>query len=419
MKKGIVPAWADNFKSLKAQTGMEAREKIISDYEKDPLNTDKALKYLMQVSLREGLECRNIIKEDHIFLPDWKVTLTPKIGRLTERSAELHFYISASQWGQALFECSVGMGSTPKQAMGMAVGSFLFSFMQGLIQMEQAEEPYELLKSHFAGHPHRWKVYLSNVVGVGDAPKLEDSNIYWDTLKDELLKRLGNQKLCYVKVYGAKFNGDITGECRINDIKSDELSALVAKIVESWETEAFASHKMFFFIRQEEETVLPYPYWEAEGYQKLKESVRIAAEMFRDCSNQERYEQLPKRMEDGIQDSTLAAECYSFLPEICAENAFNQITYPETMNIQVGAAPAVLVWKAQLADYWQIYRALFELFDEGVFGENTNTIYQTCIAVSSIYGAIANMREKEPESDLKDVRMVTIHYQESDRFEIR
>lgn len=382
------------------------------------LNPEHALNYLLHISLHGQLPCADEVREKSLWCPEWNMSITPSVEQITEQSAVLNFHLAAPQWGKTLFECSVAMGSTPKQALGVAAASFLFSFMQGLGAMEQRQQPYTLMSTSFAGHIHHWRVYASNIVGLGDNPAL-DENIYWHALQEGISQRLGNQKLCYAKVYAAKSYGSVIGECRIDDIKSEELSALVAQIAEKWTTKAFASQKMFFFIRQEEATTLPYPYWGEKGCAQLKEAVRDAALLFRDCQSQKQYEQLPERLKQAIADPVLAAECFAFLPEICAENAFDKITYPEAVDIQIAGQAAITVWKNQLTDYWPIHNALFELFEENAFGEDTMTIYQNCINVSAIYGVIAQIQHKENAAAHQDASIKKLRYQTGADFIIR
>lgn len=389
---------------------VQSRE-ITARYKADPLNPEKAQEYLLYGVLHGSMPVKDTVEGDRLLCPEWKMEITPQIEGLTERSAVVNFWLSAPQWGQRLFECSVGMGAGTDQAIGMAAGSFLFSFMQGIAQMESGQEPHETAETSFAGHTHRWKVYLSDIVGMGEQPARDPSH-YWGLLREGILKRLGNQKLCYVKVYAAKSYGEVTGECRVNDIKSEELSKLVEQEASSWETEKFASHKMFFFLRQEEETVQPYPYWGEEGRARIKRAVMTAAKLLHNCETQEQYERLPERLRQELGDVTLAEECYSFLPEICAENAFDQISYSETVNIRDTA-----VWKNQLADYWTLHDVLFELFDEGAFGDAANEIYQEYISVSAIYGVVRQIWEKK--ENLEDISLTALVFQPGDGFELR
>lgn len=380
------------------------------------ISADNALDHLLH-TLHGNLGSPDRIEGNRLFLPEWNLTISPEVSQATENSAVLNFYLSSPQWDRDLFECCAGMGSSLKQALGMAAGSFLFSFIQGIGLMEEKRDG-EALETVFAGKPHRWQAYISDVVGMGDSPKIEDSKVYWKALKDEILKRLGNQKLCYVKIYGANINGEITGECRINDIESKELGAQVARMVEKWDVKGFASHKQFFFIRQEEETVLPNLYSGPEGLKLLKSKVKTAVEMFHASKEQDQYDTLTQRMELALGDGTLASECFAFLPEICAENAFGELSCPESVEIRIGDRPPVTCYKVQLADYWNLHKVLFDLFQEGVFGEETNEIYQEYISVSSIFGCVRQMTENGGK--LKEGGKLTVLlFQMPEGFEIR
>ena len=380
------------------------------------IDANNALGFLLD-SLHGNLGSPDRIEGRQLFLPEWNLTITPEISQATENSAVINFYLSSPQWDRELFECCAGMGSSLKQALGMATGSFLFSFIQGIGLMEE-KTGGETLETVFAGKPHRWQVYISDVVGMGDSPKMDSSKIYWNALKDQIVKRLGNQKLCYVKVYGANVNGQITGECRINDIESKELGALVAKMVEKWNVKDFASHKQFFFIRQDEDTVLPDAYSGIEGQKLLKSKIKTAVEMFHASKEQEQYDTLTQRMEQALGDETLASECFAFLPEICAENAFGEISCPESVEIRVGDQAPVTCYKVQLADYWNMHKLLFDLFQEGVFGEETNIIYQEYISVSSIYGCVKQMTESDGRLK-QGGKLTVLLFQMPDGFEIR
>ncbi|MBS4784785.1 MAG: hypothetical protein KH009_01600 [Clostridiales bacterium] len=252
--------WADCRELLAVCEEEAEKRELTARYLADPMNEQLALDYLLRCDLHGSLMTPDVLENGRICLPEWRLTLRPEVEQLQPNAVSLNFYLSSPDWDDPLFECSVALGADTHQALGLASGSFRFSFLQGIARMAAGEEPHEELDTTFAGAPHHWSVYLSNVVGLGNSPQLEGPQVYWNALRDGILRRLGNQKLCYVKVYGAKVNGEVTGECRIDDVKSEELSAVVAKLVESWEVEDFASHKMFFFLRQREDTILPNPY---------------------------------------------------------------------------------------------------------------------------------------------------------------
>lgn len=369
------------------------------------------------------LETKDEIRGETIFCPEWNIAIKPQIDQLDDRMAVLNFYISSPDWEEPLFECCAGIGKDADTAIGMAVGSFLFAFMQGIAIMQRGEDGVPL-ESEFNGNTHRWSVYKSNVVGngenIGDDVK-EVTALYWDLLKEHISKRLGNQKMCYVKIYAAKAVGadgeQITGECRINDVPSSELGALVGEIAAKWNVQQFASQKQFFFIKQDPATLLPSPYGSENKITVLKEKVKTALELFNGVQTQEDYDSLPDRLLAALGDKTLAEECYSFLPEICAERAFDQMQFSEQVQFFVPNKPIVTVYKNQLADFYPLGTLMFTLFDSGYFGENTNNLYGLLVSLSSIYGAVQQAKEKG--SDIKDCKMTSLLFNTSSEFEIR
>ncbi len=372
-------------------------------------------------SLHGCLETKDEIRDGKIFCPEWDITITPEIDQLEQQMAVLNFYISSPDWEEPLFECCAGVGKDTDTAVGMAVGSFLFAFMQGIAVMQREEDGIPL-ESEFNGNIHRWSVYKSNVVGNGESTDDDAkaiTNVYWDLLKEHIAKRLGNQKMCYVKIYAAKAIGtddeQITGECRINDVPSAELGALVGKIAAKWEVRQFSSQKQFFFIKQDPATHLPYPY-SVNKINVLREKVKTALDLFGGIQTQDNYDNLPDKMLAALGDKTLTEECFSFLPEICAEHAFGQIAFSEELQFSTKSG-TISVYKNQLADFYPLGNLMFGLFDSGVFGEHTNDLYKLLISLSSIGSGVQQLREQGKE--LEGCRMAALIFNVSEDFEIR
>ncbi|MBD5105013.1 MAG: hypothetical protein HDT47_09170 [Ruminococcaceae bacterium] len=393
------------------------KQNRVTEYEADPLNPEKALGYVL-VYLSDSLEIENRIENEHIFCPDFNMSLIPRIGRITEKNIILNFALYAPQWGRELFESSIGVADSPKQAVSVAVDSFLFTFVNAVSKMEAEGEKgaNENIATIFAGKTRNWNVYFSDVAATGDAPDA-DADIYWDKLKKPIIKRLGNQKICYVKIYVAKAGGKISAECRIDSILCEELCVIVAKMAEQWAVNTFASHQMFFCIRQDDSTVTEYPYFCPEGKAKLKSKVKTAVDMiFEESANVSGDSLLPK-IKEKIGDGTLAAECLYFLPEICAEHAFSQVKHADTISIAIGERKEKTYYKVQIADYWQLHHALFELFNEGAFGKNTNEIYKTFVDKSAIKNAIMQLEGKK--TTMKNISMSPLTFRFDEDFTVR
>ncbi len=347
---------------------------------------EEAQKFLLE-HLHNAFPVKDIIENGTVELPEWNISIRPYAAELQDRAITTTYYISSPDWDEVLYECSTGIGSDQHHAMGMSQGSFLFGIMDTVMKMMNNDKP-DRLESEFAGNKHNWSVYKGNIVGIGETPKNFASDSYWNALKDHIAKRIGNQKICYVKIYGANIgNGEIIGECRINDIKSNELSELVAEIVKTWGISQFGSHKQFIILKQDKETYIEQPFTKED----ISKAVEAAMVLFEKIEN-EQYEQFPQMLEQLVGDKNLAWELYSFIPEICAENAFNKLNYPETITIDYNNEKHQY-YKTQLFSYYVIHDSVFNTLDNGIL-KDTNKVYSEYISVSSVYSVICSAKEQ-------------------------
>ena len=409
------PDWERRCTQVLAFCQQELDRKAAWERYGDSLDPEKALDFYLNGLLHGGLQDEDRVEGNAILLPRQGVRILPQVEQISQRGAVVNLWLEAPQWGKRLFECSVGMGSSPSQALGLSASSFIFSFLEGVMRMEDRVEPREL-ETLFDGKTHRWELYPSNIVGLGSAPQPE-GQVWWELLGEDIQRRLGNQRVCYVKIYGAKVDGQVTGECRVDDIKSEELSAKVAQAVERWPAGQFASQKQFFFIRQQEETILPYPYEGAEGERRLRSALGEAVRMFMACRTEEDYDQYSQRLGERIGDETLADECLTFLPELCAANAFPQLQAAETVEICREGRPPETVYKNQLADYYPLWTLLLQLFQEEELGADPDAIYREYVGYSSTCNVVRQMEQQG--SRLEDCRLASLLCQMGSGFQLR
>lgn len=393
----------NNFSNESLNEGEEKR---------DFQSVEEAGEYLLD-SLNGCFETKSVIDGNIILLPEWNITVVPRVAEIRENYCNTYYYVLSPDWDMPLYECSVAMGPDIKSALGMAQGGFAFGIGNAIGTMMRDENAREL-ETEFAGNMHKWKVYLGNIVGMGKVPQGTEADVYWNALCEGIGKRIGNQKLCYVKIYGANIgNGDYTGECRINDVKIDELSDIVEKMVREWGTTEFGSHKQFFMIKQEAETTLPYPFtWE-----DISQKTEIAIRLFEDCKTQEEYEEYEQNLENIIGDKDLAWELYAFIPEICAQNAFDKINYPETLSFYNGG-DSVEYYKTQIASYYAILDGVFKTLGSGVLKDADN-VYREYISISSIWSVICAAKEKGSDIENQESTRLCIMFNPEDDYKMR
>ena len=225
------------------------------------LSEPEGIKSYVKQQLAESLKGDPVIDEDGVLFRQWNMRVCPDVLPATERGTiSLDLYIEAPQWGRQIHEWTVAMGNNPKTRIEMALSSFVFPFMQGIINMEERREGIPVT-TQFAGREHSWRVYKTDIMSDMSMDKQNgstDPNIYWDVLKDDISKQLGDQKLCYVQVSGSRCMGDVTGDVYIDHTSSEELGDKVAKLVAQWDVKGYdiVSQRQFFFIRQEDDLVI-------------------------------------------------------------------------------------------------------------------------------------------------------------------
>ena len=277
------------------------------------------------------------------------------------------------------------------------------------------------VETEFAGKKHKWKVYTSNLVNMGgDNGKPKNVNIYWDMFKDDILKRIGNQKICYIKIYGAKAGNDYSiGELRINDVNIPELADKMNEYVKTWDETDFSSDKQFFFLVQDNETYTPYPFSNDEILKFIREYSNIVLNL---KESEESYDKLGNLAEELTKDYSLASDLFLFLPEICADNEFyNELHSGEIVNFNFQSSQKnCSVYKTQLYTYHLINNYLFELFREGAFNGKENEIYLRFINMSAGYNIYSQIKaDYEKKNQKLENLEVNLGFNVDDDYEIR
>lgn len=388
------------------------------DFEKQD-NFD--IEVLICESLIDYCAQHNIVTEcisNELHFINLDIVLRPTIMQLNSQSVLLCFELTSEQWDKSIIENSAGMGVDTAQALANALESFSSACLEGLLYMLSEQSCYESCTSTFMGHEHKWQVYLSDLVSIGEAPDIEEAQYYWDELKEMLLPRLGNQRFCYIKVFASKSFGSVFCECRIDNVLSNDVTQLLVKMTKHWSTQKFASHKMFFFLKQDENTVLPSDLFLPQKQKELNYQVNVALRLFGQCSSQEEYEQLPLQLQEIIPDKVLALELYYFLPEICTQLMLPEISFSDAISLSIGDNKPINIHIHQLTDYLPIYRALTNLMTDNPSDE-LKEAFKLCSFYSSAFNVINQVLNESPETKLTDLSGLTTCYFVPPSFEIR
>ena len=382
---------------------------------------DEILEYVLEKALPSGLTYKSERREDRLYLPQVDITITPRVAEVHKTNVGMEFFVHIGKYDRTIYEWCTGWGKDVFVSTASATASFCFALMFALRKMCSSEDP-EIFTTEFAGKCHEWKAYRGEVVTMGDPgerAKKQDATRYWDVLKEEIKNRLGNQKMVYVKVFAARYPDGIVGECRIDDVAIPELGRKVAELMKQSPADKVFTDKQFFFIEQNEKTVIPSPYDGPSGREKLEKMVVEYLKLFRKSKTEELYSRLPEEAEKITGDPILANECVFFLPEICAIHAMikkfqdkYEVSDRVIFNMEDGPHA---VYVSQLMDYDMLDQCICNILQKQLFGEETRDLYFELLGCSSITKLIAEVQKK----DIRDPKPFTVYYNMGKGFALR
>lgn len=369
--------------------------------------------------LDEGIIYKSERQGDSLYIPNFDLLLTPNIEQMSNTGIGIEFNMYIKKLDKYLYEYSSGMGGDITTAVGMSMSSFLISFLNTFEIMYNKCNPINIT-TEFAGNEHNWDVYLGNVTGMGtpgEDGKGSSATYYWDIIKDDIIKRLGNQKMVYVKIYAAGLPENSIGEVRFDDVAIPELSEQVRKLAEKWNVEQFGSEKQFIFIEQNPSTITPSQYDGSEGRKKMRDYVLEYLKMFKNTTSKEQYYNLVKDFGDKIGDKVLANECFGFLPEIATIRALgDQIVVSDQIQFSLPDNKTLMTYSTQLSDYLMMENCLIDIIRSGELGEETKKVWEDLICKSAIYNVFVQAQEAKGKITPK---LTTVLYNVNNDFVLR
>ena len=158
-----------------------------------------------------------------------------------------------SRFDEDIIESVTGIGKDIDTAIEQAAANFSLSALCG-ITMALKDEEGKLVELQFMGNVHRYKLYETMLMVQGESKNGQQIN-YWEILGSEILRRLGNRKMQYIKIYICKTDESIHCECRINGIIHEDLGLILEEAASNWCVKsALYWEKQIFVLMQDEET---------------------------------------------------------------------------------------------------------------------------------------------------------------------
>jgi hypothetical protein len=359
-----------------------------------------------------GMVANSKVQNDTLILPSQGINIRIEHEKSEDSytgSFLLHFHISSMDWDREIFETQVSYADTREEACRIALLTFRTLLLDVLLRTKGV--PDDSFTSSYAHQTHRYNVWKSSVVNhqydeqSSEMTKAEvQISDYWEILKEGVIKRLGNQSLCYVKVYWGIVGEKRTIEVRLNDVSVPELSVLLEDRVPEASPYLNASSKQFFILKQDPAThASPSPYTE----EMIRSSIGLASEIFmKHWDDDFDFINCLNEIAENLNgDLNLAEELLGLIPEICTQIAFPMLHLSDEVTIKVGESFTYKVFLEQLASYCFLVKGVYNELNKGI----PNEAYVGFINLSSSFGIVYQMLEAQDQESGSELPPVTVN----------
>jgi len=314
---------------------------------------------------------------DRLYFEQRNIHVRPVVAELDGYLATAHFHVTSPAWDRNVFESASAYGEA---ALEKIVSEFSTGFFRALGGVES--EPVSQVTTSFLRGSHEWLVYASdvmqsNLLNSNPGTTIADES-YWRILSNELPKRLGNQKIVYVKIFLSRQMGELVAEVRFNNSMNLMLRDLLWSEADWQQIYEFESRKQFLVFVQKEDTRQVYPYVQND----IRERLYVALELFKeyfDGGKKDDIQEYVAELSRKIDDPLLAEELSVFIPEILAQASTSHplLVFDDLIKISIRNMEYA-IYASQLSSYDMIRGSLLMDIEDIVerFGEDILNHYR-------------------------------------------
>jgi len=186
-----------------------------------------------------------------------KITITDKKIENSSIVITEKYIISSPEWDREFVDYCCSMGQNEEELIANATKNAAYGILTPVFMYNNGDIT-SIEKSFYEDVEHMWNVYAGSTILIGsknDIPKLPDPNYYWDGIKEEVLKNLGNQKTSFVKIFMCNIgNGEIAAECTLDNELLPDASDILFEYVKEWNAKNYCTFKQYILISQDRKT---------------------------------------------------------------------------------------------------------------------------------------------------------------------
>lgn len=294
-----------------------------------------------------------VVIDDAFVIEEKDIYVYLDVVSLEHNVAQVIFQLHHAWLEYPIVESIAASSESEEEALGLACENF-YDNIVAVFAMAVNHTTSSEVAEGFTQERHYFHVYRSKVNGLGKREGIMEGD-FWDLLKDEIVKRLGNKKAYWVKVFTSKNKNRVLCEVRINGEEAVDLSECLLSYAQSWDClGTYHTEKQCILLVQDDTS-----YEESEfTKEEIKEYTYKAIKLFEKCKDHESYKKIRSQLIKICKDDSLAYEIFSFVPEIYCKHAYKSVEFGDKLFMVQKEKGTRELYKSQLQSFQYIEEAV-------------------------------------------------------------
>ena len=285
------------------------------------------------------------IQNEAFVIPEYQIYIYADVLGGDEMMAQVVFQIHHENLEDPIIDPVCGLGMNYEECIKDACDNFNRHDIKLFIAALEKDKTKTLIIKTLENHAFNFYASKISSHGKREGIMLES---FWDMLQNPLLKRLGNKRCYWIKIYCAKMGRKSDIEVRINDVLSKELSNLLKDYVHNWDCiDAYHTEKQSFLFYQKDDTYTPPIFTKEE----IVTYTTKAIHMYEKCEDKEAYKKLRMQLIKLCKDESLGMELFGFIPELYCKHVFSDLEYGEQLFLIRTKEPTVELYQSQVRSF--------------------------------------------------------------------
>lgn len=299
-----------------------------------------------------------VIYEDAFILEDEGIYVYADILSLKNNVAQIMFQIHHDDLEEPIMEAIAMAGETSEEAIVLTCTQFYKQVLS--IYVQAIHEPFNSdVVEGFTQERHYFHVYRSSITGIGKREGTQTTD-FWDMLKEDIAKRLGNKRVYWVKIFASKKKEEVHCEVRINGREAIEISKKLCNYALKWDcTNDIHTEKQGVLLVQDKKS------YEQSDFRKeeIMKYTEKAIPLYEKCKDREAYKKIKEQLSKWCKDDSLACEIFAFIPELYCQLAHPDIEYGEKLFLIQKGKETRELYQGQLQSFAYVEEVVQKHFE--------------------------------------------------------